>query len=479
MKKLLIVLGGLAVSLNVYAQQQNQNSSGDQVAKNLSQIYQMAKQNNASYKAAEAQLSSDNENVPIALGKLLPTVDLGYTAKRSYSSAAVSSGARKNYLSQSPSISASQVLFNWGSWGGYSAAVYQAKADAITFAQAQQNLILSVAQAYFNILQQQDNVVYAKANQSWNKELLNQIEEKYKVGLSAITDVQASKAQYEQSVAETVQAENALATAYASLAQITGEQINAIENLRNDFPFDKPQPADMKKWLDIALKQNLNIVQNQYLFEAAKEGVSGYFGAFLPSATLNAQASRALSYQNQNYTSGTNTAEADVTVSWNVLNGGADYATLKQQKYTTDAAKYTLLQSQRNTTSSLKTSYLNVLSDISQVAAYKQAVIAAQASVEAMKAGYEVGTRTIVDLLNQQQQLFNAQEQYAQAKYAYINDLLTLKQNAGTLSYQDIDKINQWLTAKKQPTMLVNGTGDQSKSKPSSTQTSQVEQKAQ
>ncbi|MBK2124700.1 TolC family outer membrane protein [Fangia hongkongensis] len=449
MKKLATVIISMAFGISAYAHTPVEKSA--QSAQNLSDVYQLAKKNNASYMASEATFQSTQQNVPIALGQLLPIVDVGYVGQGNYTSAPGTDSTtglekRTKYFTQAPSVTVAQALFNWSAWGGYSYSVYQAKADAISFAEAQQNLILNTSQAYFEILQQQDNLAYARANESWNKELLNQNEEKYKVGLAAITDVQATKAQYEQSVASTVQAENDLATAYASLAQITGQKISSVQKLSDKFPFDKPKPASMKEWLNIALKQNLSVVQSQYLLQSSEAGVSAAWGLFIPNATLNANATRTLNYQNPNNTAGSNTAYANVTVAWNVLNGGADYATVKQSQYNKEAARYNLLEAERATESSLKTAYLNVITDISQVEAYKQAVISAQASVDAMKASYEVGTSTIVDLLRQQQQLFEAQQQYSQAKYAYINDLLTLKQVAGVLSYQDVDAINKWLT---------------------------------
>ena len=176
---------------------------------------------------------------------------------------------------------------------------------------------------------------------------------------------------------------------------------------------------------------------------------------------MSASATRALDYRYSSFTSGKNSANAKASVQWNIINGGSDYATTKQRKYTENAAKYTLLETRRSAESALKTAYLNVLSDISQVEAYQQAVIAAEASVAAMKAGYDVGTRTIVDLLNQQQQLFNAQQKYSEAKYAYINHLLALKQTAGTLSYHDIDAINNWLSGKQKVAQSMTTTSKQ------------------
>ena len=446
-KSRLLIVSSILLSLPLFANNAQVDHQTPE-AQDIAEVYQLAQKNNAQYMAAEATFKASQENVPIALGQLLPTITLGYAAQESYSSTA---SPRTKFFKQTPSIKASQLLFDWSTWQDYSAKTYQAKVDAIVFAQAQQTLIVSVAEAYLTILQSQDNVAYAKANTSWNKELLNQTEEKYKVGLSAITDVQAIKAQYEQAVADNVQTENDLATAYTKLLQITGTEITAIEDLRADFPFNKPEPATIEEWLEIALKQNLTIVQQQYKLEVARKGTSAAWGKFTPSAGLNAEASRSLNYQDPRYTAGSNSANAAISAQWNIINGGGDYAATKQKKYAENAEKYTLLEAKRSTESALKTAYLTVLSDISKVEAYKQAVIAAEASVAAMKAGYDVGTRTIVDLLNQQQQqqLFNAQKEYSQARYAYINDLLTLKRQAGTLSYHDIDAINNWLSGKQ------------------------------
>lgn len=444
-KSRLLIVSIILLSLPLFAKNAQVDHQTPE-AQDIAEVYQLAQKNNAQYMAAEATFKASQENVPIALGQLLPNITLSYTAQESYSSTA---SPRTKFFKQAPSIKASQLLFDWSIWQAYSAATYQAKADAIVFAQAQQTLIVSVAEAYLKILQSQDNVAYAKANTSWNKELLNQTEEKYKVGLSAITDVQAIKAQYEQAVADNVQTENDLATAYTKLLQITGTEITAIEDLHADFPFNKPEPATIEEWLDIALKQNLTIVQQQYKLEVARKGTNAAWGKFTPSAGLSAEAARELNYQYPSYTVGSNSANAAISAQWNIINGGGDYAATKQKKYAENAEKYTLLEAKRITESALKTAYLTVLSDISKVEAYKQAVIAAEASVAAMKAGYDVGTRTIVDLLNQQQQLFSAQKEYSQARYAYINDLLTLKRQAGTLSYHDIDAINNWLSGKQ------------------------------
>ncbi|MCF6765951.1 TolC family outer membrane protein [Thiotrichales bacterium 19S3-7] len=418
-------------------------ADGDSSYYNLKQVYNIASQHNATYKAAFETFKANIEGVPIARGALLPNV--GVTSQFNYNyTNQTSAGQKEWYFSNVNTATLTQVLFDFGLWSTYTQAQYQAKADAITYDIARQTLILDVASAYFNILQAEDNLEYNQASQQWNAELLKQTQQKYDVGLAAITDVQSTKANYEQSVADTVQAKNDLENSYEALAQITGTMIENVTPLKENFPFAKPEPTDIQKWVDTAMQKNLTIISNQFLTEVSKEGIDIAWANFLPSVTGSATASRSDSYQT-NPDEATNTASLSATGTLNLLNGGSDYATLKQSKYALKSSEYTLQQSQRDTKSLLRQAYLTVISDISQVSAYGQAVIANESSLKAMRAQYNVGTSTIVDLLNQQQLLLQAQQEYAQAKYAYINDILTLKQQAGTLAPQDLYSINQWL----------------------------------
>ncbi|MCF6807899.1 TolC family outer membrane protein [Thiotrichales bacterium 19S9-12] len=410
---------------------------------NLVQVYDIASEHNGTYQAAYETLQANLEGVDIAKGALLPSVDLTGSLNYNYAEDP-SAGQKQWYFSNVSQADLSQVLFDFSTWSTYTQAQYQAKADAITYDQARQTLILNVSTAYFNILQAIDNLEFAQASQDWNAELLKQTQQKYDVGLAAITDVQSTKAQYEQSVADTIQAKNDLESSYEVLAQITGMMIEYVTPLKSDFPFSRPKPDDVAHWVDIAMKNNLTIIQNSFLMDVADKGVNIAWGTFLPSINLTATASRTDSYQTVP-DEVTNQRTLSATGTWSLINGGSDYATVKQSNHTLDASEYTLLQSKRDTKSSLRQAYLDVIADISQVSAYEQSVIANESSLKAMRAQYNVGTSTIVDLLNQQQLLLQAQKLYAQAKYKYITDMLTLKQQAGTLAPQDLISINQWL----------------------------------
>lgn len=409
------------------------------------QIYQLAAKNNATYHAAGATFSANQEEVPKALAALFPTLDLGYNIARSDTHVSPVTLLNSDDIStgQNFTAQATQVLFNWADWEGFSQSQYQVKADAVDLATAQQQLIMSTSTDYFGVLFSLDQLDYAKANEAWHKATLEQAEQQYKVGTTSIADYQASKAEYETSVADLIAAQNSVSTSYATLAQLIGQSIPnlKLKMLKSNFPFVNPKPSKLSYWLNLGLKQNLNIVKNQYIVSAAGEGVSGAYSAFLPNASLDGK------YEKDwgNDSADTKQATIGANASINVFNGGQDLATLHQQKYTRDAAQFNLQQAIRATHSSVQTDYLTVISDVSLVEADKQAVISAQVSVDAYEAGYKVGTQTMSDLLQQQNQLFAAQQTYARQKYTYINDLLTLKKDVGTLSVKDVQSINQWL----------------------------------
>lgn len=415
--------------------------------KNLLQVFQIASKDNADYQAALATYQANKQNIPISLGALLPNINL-QAAIQYNKTDPTDSGNKSSYTTINPTnpmITVSQSIFDWGLWKTYSQSQYQFKADAITLAQNRQQLILNTATAYFNILQAKDQLKFAKANLNWNKELFEQSEQKFKVGISAITDVQSSKANYENSIASSISAENSLQSAYNKLQQITGKEIQHIIELSNKFPFEPPQPESASAWVKVALTSNLDLIKSQFDIEAKKAAISVSWGTFIPSITLVGTINKSYNYQSKDTTKTSTVGTVGLNASWNILNGGSDIATVKQNEYITKSAKLSRKQVTLNTSSEVTQSYLTVLADIAQVKALKQSVLANESSVKAMKAGYNVGTQTIVDLLQRQQILFDTQKQYADAKYSYINDYLTLKQRAGNLTIKDIENINKWL----------------------------------
>jgi len=402
----------------------------------LESTYQEAAENNASYQAAGMTYEAAKENIPIAFGALLPDISLtNANLTRNFKTHEDASGFN---------LQAVQQVFNYTDWRTYTQAEYQLKEDALTYEQALQNLINTVATDYFNVLEAQEQLKYANANLLANKENLDQAEQQYKVGLKALTDVQSAKATYESALATQIDDINQVQDALETLSAVTGRTESNLTPLKTDFAKIKPSPEDPTAWSRAALKHNLNILLAAEQVQIDQAGVQVQKSNFYP--TLNITGNEA--YAHAQNTS-TNTGTASLIASWDIFTGFSTVHSVKQADLTKQSDQDTYLQTQRNMTSQTQSDYLTVLSDIAQISAYQQAVISGEASVTAAKAQYQVGTTTIYDLLQEQAKLFSAQQQYASSQFQYIQDSLKLKTDAGLLSPSDILAINQWLDLDK------------------------------
>lgn len=418
----------------------------------LETIYQQAAQNNGTYQAAVATYKAASYDIPIAMSALLPSAVLTASTAANRQSP----GTPASYNSNGFTLTLTQPLLAIGSWYGYSEAEATYKQAAATYAAAQQNLIMTVATSYFNVLEAEDQLKYAQANQASLAEQLRQVDAQYKVGLKAMTDVQATRASYESAVASTVSAQNSLNNAIQSLIAVTGRNEGVLSPLKQNFPLISPKPQDAQAWVNYGLKNNVNLQYQQFQADINRLQIKTDFtNDFLPTVNLTGVYSN---FNNPTSTSPDNSTNASVigdgrvttetgaiNLNYNIFNGFGNAATVKQDKFNYEAAEANLIQTQRTTTQNVSQAYLNVLSDISQVEALQQAVISGEISLKAIRAGYMVGIRTIVDVLTQQSDLFNSQQQYAQAIYSYVTDSLNLKEQAGNLSPSDIAAVNTWL----------------------------------
>lgn len=440
MKKIMSVIVGLVITPSLFANT------------DVLTIYQQAAQNNGTYQAAVATYQAASYGIPIARAALLPSLTLAADTE----AIKQSPGEPASFNSNGFTLTLTQPLLAIGSWYAYSEAEATYKQAAATFAAAQQNLIMTVATAYFGVLEAQDQLKYAQANQESLSEQLRQVDSQYKVGLKAMTDVQATRASYESAVASTVAAQNSLNNAIQNLVAVTGQSEGVLAPLKQNFPLIKPEPQNADAWVNYGLKNNVNLQFEQFQADINRLQIKVDFtNDFLPTIDLvgsynnvNNPFNSSVNSQAQNV-SDTNsrviTKTGEVALNYNIFNGFGNQATVKQDKYNYQAATANVTQTQRTTAANVKQAYLNVLSDISQVEALQQAVISGEVSLKAIRAGYLVGIRTIVDVLTEQSNLFNSQQQYAQAIYNYVTDSLNLKEQAGSLNPQDIAAINTWL----------------------------------
>lgn len=453
---LVLTLGAIAVS-------------GSAHPASLLEIYQQALQGDPQIHEAEARRLAAFEAKPQARGVLMPqisaTADWNET-NISGSSFSFINNATTTFDQESTntnwSVTLRQSLFRWDQIVNLKRADKTvAKAEAVREA-AQQDLIVRVAQRYFDVLAAEDRLTSINADRTAIARQLEQAKQRFDVGLIAITDVQESQAAYDQSVANEIGAKRSLATAREFLREITGEYVSRLDAPGDDFPLLTPAPNDEASWVDLSLSQNLNLVASRLDERLARDEISFRRNGYYPSLDLVISTGENTSegdvFASSPFGSGTSifddsSARDQISVQLTVplFAGGATSSRVKEAVYLHRASREQLQRVTRATERQARDAYLGVLSEISRVRALKQAVASSHTALQATQAGYEVGTRTIVEVLNSQFSLYVAITNYYQSRYDYIMNALRLKQAAGSLQVQDLEQIDQWLKDRPTP----------------------------
>jgi len=306
-------------------------------------------------------------------------------------------------------------------------------------------LILRVAKNYFDVLGAVDNQVFSRAEKKSIAHQLEQTTQRFNVGLTAITDVHEAQARYDQSVARDIAAENQLAISREILREMTGKEHPSLDPLRTNSPLVSPDPTDIQQWVRTALTNNLQLIAARNNQEAASAGIMQARAGHFPSLNLvagrsnNAQSGDATFFDEQEQT------QISLQLSVPLFSGGLTNSKTNEAAWRNQQAKQLLEKQHRSTERQVRSAYLSVLANISQVKALKQALASSQTALKATKAGFKVGTRTTVDVLDSQRELYRAKRDYALARYTYILETLRLKQAAGILNDKDLMKINGWL----------------------------------
>jgi outer membrane protein len=436
------------------------------MAANLTEVYQQALFSDPTYQQAVAQRMADKEGLPISRAQLFPQVYLngGPTLTHYHESSVAqfpefSTGSR----GYSMTLSLNQTVFNYAQFKAVAGACAASKAADATLYAATQNLMLRVAQAYFTVLKDEDNLRYSAGNKIAFSRQYDQINQQYQVGMKTITDDYTAKAAYDSATAAYISAQTQLADDKENLRAITGVLYPTLAKLSERFPLISPQPSDMEAWVHTAQLQNWSIRAGEYASQAARENIKQQFGGNLPTVSLqgaynvsynNNLSGTAIPAESSISTNGTpfppNKAHSsDATVTLNlgvpIFSGGQVVAQTNQARYNYQVALQKLETAVRATVNSTRQSYLGTIAGIQQIKADKEAIKSSISSLDGLRESYKVGEQTLVDVVNQQQKVFQAQTQYAADRYAYVNNLLTLKQATGTLSEQDLRAINAWL----------------------------------
>ncbi|API87613.1 TolC family protein [Francisella uliginis] len=414
----------------------------------LIDIYELAAKHNAEYQAARSTFAANVETVPTALGALLPQVDFQYNLRRDLYN---QFGGQVDDTSNLLNFQGSQVLFDWSKWKTYTQATYLQKSYAMIYAKAEQTLIVDTVTAYFELLRAEQALQFQFANEAWNKKLYLTQKYQYESGMVSYADFKTTDAQYRQAIADRVNAQRNLVNAKAVMAKLIGKRISSILYISKDTEFGNPVPDDIDYWLNTSQKYNLDIAQKKFQYKAASEGVGIEWGNFFPQVNLTG----GIQMQRNNLSGDPaqvnripkkfDVASIGGSVNWNLLRGGSDYAKLKKASYDNQAADYALLQTKREVYAGTVEAYQTVVLDAVRIKAYRESVYSGIASVKAILEGFEAGTQTIVDLLNRQAILVQAQLSFADSIFNYVEDYVALKQYQGGLTYKDIAYINNIL----------------------------------
>lgn len=412
-------------------------------ADTLKQVYETAKYKDPVILKSKAQYDAFAEQINEAKAALLPQIGFGLDANRVQSS--YDTQTNTNY---GASLDLTQSIYNGTYWQQADITEKQATQYATIYGYAAQNLLFRSASAYFEVLSADETVKSVQANKRAVERQLEQTKQRFDVGLIAITDVHEAQAEYDRTVADLITAENTLANNYYLLRELTGEDVKQVAYLNTKTFNPQRLEGDVKDWRNKALEHNLELHSKRIAKELAKMNIALAEKGHGPTVDFTA----GLGYNDYNYddsdSSSYNATAATFGLTLNVpiYTGGATTSRVKQAQYSYVMASEDLVQSFRSIDAQINSGYNNVQASVSSIRAYEQTVVSSQSALDAAEASFEVGTRTIVDVLDATRNLYDSENLLANARYDYIINMIQLKLSAGTLSEQDIFDISAGLT---------------------------------
>ena len=423
-------------------------ASGSGNAENLLTMYQQAKATNPQLAAAAANRQAVVELKTQSRAGLLPNIILNGAIDRRQSDDLTVNDKPTYSTDKSAAIRLQQPLFRYDRWIELKQADSRIAEAEATYSAAEQDLMVATAERYFNILSAQENLAFAKAEKEAIARELDQAKQRFEVGLIAITDVHEAQARHDLAVSQEIQAVSQVETARDTLRETVGQYYDHLDEVIEDLPLAIPEPADPDEWVKQATEQNLEVLAAQAAAETARQEMRRQRAGHLPTLDLNASSDYRKQTNNFGSTS-FNTERNDNSIGLGfdmpIYQGGLVNARTREARHRLSQAGEQLLQATRKAELDTRTAYRGIQTDIAQIKALAQSLISTRAAVEAAEAGFEVGTRTVVDVLNAQRESFKAKFNYAQARYQYLVDQLRLKRATGSLSQVDVEKINGFL----------------------------------
>ncbi len=423
-------------------------SHGPARANSLIDIYSMAKQSDTDIHIAESRYNAEYQARPIARANILPQASISANTtdnRRKVDGTTFGiQGDTVDFNEHGYTLSINQALYHHDFYVQLRQAKNSVARAQIDLDAARQDLMVRSADAYFNVLATQDALTFRKSEKEAIGRQLEQAKKRFEVGLIAITDVKEAQASYDLVTAREIDAQNAVEISKAALEVIIAQRIDLLHPLSDRMELVWPEPNDPEDWVYKALEQNLTLLSSEYTTQIANQEIKLQQSRHLP--TLDIVASH-LDNDTGGLTGSREQEDTRIGIELNIplITGGRTYYRTKEARYNAELAQNQHEKVRRETIQNTRDAYLNTIAGISRVKALARALESTQAAAQAAEAGFQVGTRTSVDVLLALQETFLAKQDHSRARYDYLLNTLRLKQAAGILSVDDLLKIDGWL----------------------------------
>ena len=417
-------------------------------SENLSDVYELALKNDPLLRAAEATYRAGKENKAQGIAGLLPTLSIG--GSTNWNEYRIEEQLQDQYNSNSYYGNINQPIFRLDKWFQFERGTALSESAEAEFAYQQQETMIRVASAYFNVLNSFDNLNAAEAEEKAIQRQRDLAKKRFDVGLAAITEVQETQAAYDLTIVSRIARQAQLDSAQETLTSIIGRDITLLSPLADDFEISLPDPLDRESWVSLGLKNNYQLKSAKLQRDAAQASARASASNHLPQIDLVGRISQSTSKQGkfggfiQNPLFGIEQDTRQYSIQFNLpLYAGGAISSARRQAYANyDRSKEQAIYTERSTIRDVRSNHFGVQTQVANVTARKQALASAESALKATEVGYEVGTRNTVDLLDAQKRLFQAQRDYASSRYEYIISMLRLKASVGSLNPNDLINIS-------------------------------------
>jgi len=420
-------------------------------AEDLLSVYNQAKASDPTVLKSRALFNASREGIEQARAVLMPSLSgsASYNRSKNYrESVKTSESGTTSY-----GIDFGIQLYNHTSWLRLDNAKKSAHRSDIAYQAVKQDLIVRVTKSYFDVLSAKDDLDFAIAEKTAIERQLEQTKQRYSVGLTAVTDVHEAQAQYDNALTSEIRAENSVFTAEEALRVITNVYPRDLNTLNTErFSTSRPVPDSANEWQQTAEAKNLDIISQKISVDIAKENINIATAGHYPTLKLGGSIGGTTSddlFESPTTTSKSDSKSIGITLNVPIYSGGATSSGVREAQSNYVAASQDLQQTHRDVVRKTRNAYNTVIAAVSAIKALGQSVVSAESALKATEAGFEVGTRTIVDVLDSTRNLYNAKRNLSSTRYNYIQNILTLRRAAGTITEQDLININKGLSAAK------------------------------